>query len=101
MLILVVARLALAMSTPIPRPAPVTNQPSCQRAGSLLWLASGLGWNTDGQGAWLDFGEQGGGLADDVAVELVVVLPVDDDPHSFSLVLVDLVILLGASGDEP
>ena len=38
---------------------------------------------------------------DDVAVELVGVPSVDRDPHRFSLVLVDLVILLGASGDEP
>ena len=49
----------------------------------------------------MDLGEEGGGFADDVAVELVVVLSVDDDPHPFSLELVDLVILLGASGDEP
>ena len=48
----------------------------------------------------LDLGGEGGGLADDVAVELVVALSVDPDPHPFR-VLVDLVILLGASGDEP
>jgi len=70
-------------------------------AGSLLWLAGGLGWDTDGKGTRLDLSEQDGGFADDVAVELVVLLPVDDDPHRFSGVLVDLVILLGASGDEP
>jgi hypothetical protein len=49
----------------------------------------------------LDLRVEGGGLADDVAVELVVGLPVDADLHSLSRVLVDLVILLGASGDEP
>jgi hypothetical protein len=49
----------------------------------------------------LDLGVKGGGLTDDVAVELVVFLSVDDDPHASSLVLVDLVILFGASGDEP
>ena len=68
---------------------------------SLLWLAGGLGRNADRQGTWLDLGEKGGGLADDVAVELVVLLPVDGDPYRFSGVLVDLVILFGASGDEP
>ena len=71
------------------------------RAGSQLGLAGGLGWDADRQGTWLDFGEEGGGLPDDVAVELVVVLPVDDDPDAFPLALVDLVILLGASSDEP
>jgi hypothetical protein len=55
----------------------------------------------DRQGTRLDLGEQGGGFADDVTVELVVLLPVDDDPHALSLALVDLVILLGATGDEP
>src|SRR5512133_4133186 len=70
-------------------------------AGSLLGCAGGLGWDADREGAWLDLGEQGGGFADDVAVELVVLLSVDDDPHRFSGALVDLVILLGASGDEP
>src|SRR5687767_4857533 len=68
---------------------------------SQLRLAGDLGWDADRQGTWLDFGVKGGGLADDIAVELVVVLPVDLDPHSFSGALVDLVILLGASGDEP
>jgi hypothetical protein len=70
-------------------------------AGSLLWLAGGLGWDADRQSTWLDLGEEGDGFSDDVAVELVVVLPVDLDPHPFSRVLVDLVILLGASSDEP
>ena len=69
-------------------------------AGSLLWLAGGLGRHADRQGTWLDLGEEGGGLADHVAVELVVFLSVDDDPHPCSLALVDLVILLGASGNE-
>jgi hypothetical protein len=49
----------------------------------------------------LDLGGEDGGLADDVAVELVVVLSVDDDLHPFSRALVDLVILLCTSGDEP
>jgi hypothetical protein len=44
-------------------------------AGSQLRLAGGLGWDADRQGTWLDLGEKGGGLADDIAVELVVVLP--------------------------
>ncbi len=69
--------------------------------GQCWGLAGGLGWDADRQGTWLDLGEEGGGFADDVAVELVVVLPVDDDPHPLSLALVDLVILLGAPGDEP
>ena len=73
---------------------------SDRAAGSLLGFAGGLGWDADGKGAWLDLGEQGGGLADHVAVELVVLLSIDDDPHRFSLALVDLVILLGASGNE-
>jgi hypothetical protein len=67
----------------------------------LVRLTGGLGWNADRQGTGLDLGVKGGGLADDVAVELVVVLTVDLDPHSLSHVLVDLVIILGASGDEP
>ena len=74
---------------------------SDRAAGSLLGFAGGLGWDADGKGAWLDLGEQGGGLADHVAVELVVVFSVDPDPHPFSCVLVDLVILLGAPGHQP
>jgi hypothetical protein len=70
-------------------------------AGSLLRFVGGLGWDADRQGTWLDFGEEGGGFSEDVAVELVVVFPVDDDPDVFSRALVDLVIFLGASGDEP
>ena len=70
-------------------------------AGSLLGFAGGLGWDADGQGTWLDIRVEDGGLTDDVAVELVVVLTVDGDPYSLSRVLVDLVVLLGASGDEP
>jgi hypothetical protein len=66
-----------------------------------LRLAGALGWDADRQGTWLDFGREGGGFSDDIAVELVVVLSVDDDPDSFSGALVDLVILFGASGDEP
>ena len=74
---------------------------SNRAAGSLLGFAGGLGWDADGKGAWLDLGEEGGGFADDVAVELVVLLSVDRDPHRYSPVLVDLIILLGASSDEP
>ena len=70
-------------------------------AQSHLRLAAGLGRHADGQGTRLDLGEESGGLPDDVAVELVIVLPVDRDPHRFSRALVDLVILLGATGDEP
>jgi hypothetical protein len=68
---------------------------------SGLWLAGGLGRNADRQSTRLDLGEEGGRLADDVAVELVVVLPVDHDPHCLAHVLINLVILLGASGDQP
>jgi hypothetical protein len=71
------------------------------RRGSRLRVAGGLGWwDADGQGTWLDLRVEDGGLTDDVAVELVVVLAVDHDPYSLSGVLVDLVILLGASGEE-
>jgi hypothetical protein len=66
-----------------------------------LRLAGGLGWDADGQGTWLDLGGEGGGLADDVAVGLVVVLSADLDPNALPGVLVDLIILLGATGDEP
>jgi hypothetical protein len=52
-------------------------------AGSQLRLVGGLGWDADRLGTWLDLGGEGGGLADDVAVELVVVLSVDPDPHPF------------------
>jgi hypothetical protein len=59
-----------------------------------LRFAGGFGGDAEGQSTRLDLGEERGGLADDVAVELVVVLPVDDDPHPLSRVLIDLVILL-------
>ena len=68
---------------------------------SLLRLAGGLGGIADPQGAGLDLGVEGGGVADDVAVELVVVLAVDLDPHLLARVMVDLVILLGPSGHQP
>jgi hypothetical protein len=48
----------------------------------------------------LELRVQDGGLTDDIAVELIVVLAVDHDPYSLSRVLVDLVMLLGASGEE-
>ena len=70
-------------------------------AGSLLWVAAGLGRHADRQGTRLDLSEESRGLPDNVAIELVVLLPVDHDPHPLSRALVDLIILLGASGDEP
>src|SRR6185503_913435 len=73
---------------------------SAARPELRLRFGGGLGGDADGQSTWLDLRVEGGGLADDVAVELVVVLPVNGDPHPLSRVLVDLVILLGASSEE-
>ena len=59
------------------------------------------GRHAEGQRTRLDLGLEGGGLADHVAVELVVVFSVELDSHLLSSVLVDLVILLGAPGYQP
>ena len=53
------------------------------------------------QCAGLDLGRQAGGFTYDVAVELIVVLAIDPDPHPSAGVLVNLVIPLRLAGDQP